>query len=196
LVDPVDIAALVVGSVFVLSWAPLRTPRAYAFLTALALVLIGANLLGEPARFIVKACVISVYGLVVLQFQYVLVGISRSDAAIDKRLTKISSDLNGALSAWERAESRGGLTSPEAAKRRMVAVCEEGIAELDKLHPPSDDWQRTAALMRRYLKAVRDAAAGTGDGREPTALRVSSIAGFEVLRDEMYLTWAQALKPH
>lgn len=193
MVDPVDIVALVIGSVFALSWGPLRTTRTYVFLTALAVILLGANLFAEPARFILKAGVVSLYTLVVLWFQYVLVGISRSDAAMDRRLSKITSDLNAALSVWERSESTSGSATAAIARRRAAAICEEGIAKLDVLHPPSDDWQRTVALARRYLMAVRDAAS-SGDGKEPTALRVSSTAGFEVLRDEMKLTWAKALR--
>ena len=193
MVDPLDVVLLIGGLAFVLSSRRLRTSQTYAFLVGEAVVLLGANLVPEPGRFVVKATVIVAYVVVILYFQHLLVGISRSDSQLDEQLNKISADVNAALTEWAKRESTIDPAFAEPARRLTAKVSQQAMTTLDTLHPEDADWRRTVALMREYLEAVSDAATMPTDGERATGSQVRSAPALEALRDAVSVSWAQAL---
>lgn len=178
----VDLVVVLIGTLLLLSSEALRTRRTYVFLAALALAIVGANLLAEPARFISKSTAISVFVIVVLRYQHVLVGVTRFGSEADRKLRRISVDVNRALATWDTGES---------ARRRAALVCKEAMAELESIEPPTDEWQRTLALMHRYLSELYGIAGDHGSPR-PEHARMSDL---ENLRDEVGRAWSTALRP-
>ncbi len=188
----VDLAVIIVGSVYVL-WTPfLRTRRAVAFLAILGATLLAANLLPTPpATAGLKSLVVVAYLVGMIRYAPVLAGLTAAEATYDGKLRSSMQSVRRVHARWLRAADGARDEEARLARADTRDTCDAVLHRLAELAPPDEQWAKTAELMAAYLEALRTRAAAGDPGAERN--RLPSDAEINNLAEQLAYAWDAAL---
>lgn len=169
------LAIIVVALLPALLSARLRTPRALFVFVGLTATFLAAAALPDPWSAAVKVAAVWIYVVALLGFQHWLAGMSRADAAFDKKLRGIANEARAAEHA----------RAPDILDKRAAVV-----NSLNALEPPSAAWARLVTLFRAYYRELLEPEPG-----DPAA--ADSEFGVQRLgayREQIKRAWEDALR--
>ncbi len=159
------------------------------FLAVLSAVVLGANLAPEPiVRGGIVGLAAAAYVVGISRYAYILVGLTRAEAAYEANLRSSYEAVRRAHAQWAHADRR----EPANVARALVRdACESGIRHVSELEPPNQRWAEVAAALTRYLGAMR--ARAIGDRAGPAGTEPVGDEQLEAMGRELAEAWGRAL---